>query len=402
MKGLIMLDAVKKIKIGYVFLAMAFFFSLNIKAQDKNRWPNGLPDDPSFFPLAVWLQNPKDAPKYKALGVNVYMALWKGPTEEQLRQLMEAEMPVICELNETAKKHLNNPIIVGWQHKDEPDNAQPLGEGRYSPCIDPQEIINHYHEIKKIDATRPVVINLGVGVSYHAYRGRGGKCGGDTSMYREYCEGADIAGYDIYPVAGPPSMRVKDQLHYVPYGIDNLRRWTHYQKGVWMAIETARIRERGSTPKPYQIEAEVWMAIIRGAKGITYFCHSFYPELNPNALLDDPIISKAIQQLNEKITQLAPVINSPSIEGAVTYEKRPFGQAIDFMVKKYKDAYYIFAAEKYGERFSASFKINDSIIKGKTIEVLSEDRTIQIRQGRFTDTFLQKGGYDVHIYKITN
>ena len=44
-----------------------------------------LSSDPSFFPIAVWLQSPGKAPQYKAAGINTYVGLWRGPTEEQER-----------------------------------------------------------------------------------------------------------------------------------------------------------------------------------------------------------------------------------------------------------------------------------------------------------------------------
>ena len=42
-------------------------------------WKNGPGKDPGFFPIAVWLQDPKNAAKYKAIGINLYVGLWKGP-----------------------------------------------------------------------------------------------------------------------------------------------------------------------------------------------------------------------------------------------------------------------------------------------------------------------------------
>ena len=35
--------------------------------------------DPSFFPIAVWLQSPAQAGRYKEAGINLYVALWRGP-----------------------------------------------------------------------------------------------------------------------------------------------------------------------------------------------------------------------------------------------------------------------------------------------------------------------------------
>src|SRR5213592_4477897 len=65
------------------------------------RWKNGPPADPNFFPIAVWLQSPKNAARYKAAGINVYVAVWRGPTEEQLQTLKEAGLRLICAQNST-------------------------------------------------------------------------------------------------------------------------------------------------------------------------------------------------------------------------------------------------------------------------------------------------------------
>src|SRR5207302_11238564 len=56
------------------------------------RWKNGPPADLNFFPIAVWLQSPKNAARYTAAGSNVYVRLWRGQTEEQLKTLTEAGM----------------------------------------------------------------------------------------------------------------------------------------------------------------------------------------------------------------------------------------------------------------------------------------------------------------------
>ena len=37
------------------------------------KWENGPPSDPGYFPIAVWLQNPRNAAKYKAAGINLYV-----------------------------------------------------------------------------------------------------------------------------------------------------------------------------------------------------------------------------------------------------------------------------------------------------------------------------------------
>ena len=99
--------------------------------------------DPAFFPIAVWLQDPSQAGRYKEAGINLYVALWRGPTESQLKELKAAGMSVICEQNKVALAHKDDPIIVGWMHGDEPDNAQEIvdratGRRRYGPPIPPR------------------------------------------------------------------------------------------------------------------------------------------------------------------------------------------------------------------------------------------------------------------------
>ena len=53
-------------------------------------WPNGPGQSDRYFPIAVWLQNPANAARYQALGINLYVGLWKGPTEQQLAALKAA------------------------------------------------------------------------------------------------------------------------------------------------------------------------------------------------------------------------------------------------------------------------------------------------------------------------
>src|ERR1035441_2389016 len=95
-------------------------------ASPYAKWEHGPSHDAGFFPIAVWLQDPRNAGQYHAAGFNTYVGLWKGPTESQLAALKAAGMKVICEQNATARSHLDDPTIIGWMHGDEPDNAQSL------------------------------------------------------------------------------------------------------------------------------------------------------------------------------------------------------------------------------------------------------------------------------------
>src|SRR5678810_678488 len=121
------------------------------------RWPNGPAKDPSFFPIAVWLQDPVNAARYKAAGFNTFVGLWKGPTEDQLKGLAAAGMRVFCDQNEVGMAHANDPVIAGWLLGDEPDNAQDDGKGGYGPPVKPADLAEQYRRMRQTDLTRPVL-----------------------------------------------------------------------------------------------------------------------------------------------------------------------------------------------------------------------------------------------------
>jgi hypothetical protein len=69
---------------NFVFASIVLgIILLPVTAQvDDSREPL---TDPTFFPLAVWLQDPGNAPKYKDIGINVYVGLWRGDRETTCR-----------------------------------------------------------------------------------------------------------------------------------------------------------------------------------------------------------------------------------------------------------------------------------------------------------------------------
>ena len=111
-------------------------------------WEHGPTKDAKFFPIAVWLQEPRNAKRFQDLGINLYVGLWQGPTAAQLAALKAAGMPVICEQNEVGLTDSNRDIVVGWMHGDEPDNAQSLGAGKgYGPPVKPSDIVASYQKL---------------------------------------------------------------------------------------------------------------------------------------------------------------------------------------------------------------------------------------------------------------
>ncbi|MGA2542252.1 MAG: hypothetical protein ABSG78_11925 [Verrucomicrobiota bacterium] len=357
---------------------------------------DGQPADAKFFPIAVWCQNPVNAKRFQAAGINLYLALWEGPTAAQLNELQSAHMPVICSQTPLALENKDNPIIAGWMHEDEPDNAQSLGAGKgYGPPIPPERIVTDYQRIRSIDPSRPVMLNLGQGVAWDDWVGRGVRTR-HPEDYPKYIEGCDIASFDIYP-AVHDSPQVAGKLEFVARGVERLATWTRGQKPVWCAIECTHINNPNVKPTPQQVRAEVWMALVGGARGLIYFVHQFKPSFREAALLDDPLMLAAVTEINRQIRDLAPVLNSPALPGGLTVQSSNSGARAAVMLKHYDGAAYVFAVNLANQPTRATFTLRDPD-PARQAQALGESRLIPVQGQTFADDFAP---YAVHLYKLS-
>jgi hypothetical protein len=356
-------------------------------------WKNGPSKDPNWFPITVWCQNPSNAEKYKAIGINTIVALWAGPTEEQLAALKKVGMLAICEQNAVGLKHLDDPTIIAWMHGDEPDNAQSDGKGGYGPPIKPEKIVADYQKIKEADPTRPVMLNLGQGVAWDNWIGRGERTN-KPEDYPLYIKGCDIPSFDIYPVVETNGEN-KGKLWKVPFGVDRLVKWAE-GKPVWNALECTAMGGPAQKPTPHQVKAEVWMSLIHGSRGLIYFVHVFKPEVVEAGLLADKEMSEAVGKINQQIMDLAPVLNSATIGEGSTIAGSNKVAPVDAMIKRQGGATYVFAVAMRDKATKADFAVKGLAGKAQA-EVLGEGRKIDVTDGKFSDDFK---GYEVHLYKI--
>ena len=357
--------------------------------------PNGLATDEHFFPLAVWLQSPRNAERYRELGINTYAALWRGPTDEQLDALDKAGLYVICSQNQNGLKRRDRKTIIGWMHGDEPDNAQSLGRGKgYGPPIPPEKVLADYQRLKQADPDRPVLLNLGQGVAFDNYIGRGVRRN-HPEDYPRYLDGCDIASFDIYPVVHEHP-DIAGKLWYVGRGVQRLVEWTGGKKPVWCCIETTHISNPDKIPTPAQVRSEVWMAIVHGATGIIYFCHEFKPRQMEAGLLDHPEVARAVKEINAQVNDLAPVLNSPTVKDGVRVSSSDPQVPVAAMCKRQGGAAYVFAVSMREAPTTASLTL-PGVSGSSRIEVLGEGRTIEATGGAFFDQF---DGYAVHLYRV--
>lgn len=369
--------------------------SLSASGSGYRQWKNGPSSDAGFFPLAVWLQSPTKAEQYREAGFNTYVGLWRGPTDDQLTTLKKAGMKVICHQNKLGLEHIDDATIIGWMHGDEPDNAQSLGQGKgYGPPIPAAKIVQDYHRIRAADPSRPVLLNLGQGVAWDNYIGRGVRRN-HPEDYPEYINGCDIASFDIYP-AVHENTEIAGKLWYLARGVERLSDWSAGKRVIWNCLECTRISNPARKPMPHEVRCEAWMSLIHGSRGLIYFVHQFKPVFREAALLDDPEMLAAVTALNRQITELAPVLNSPTILNAARVQSSNPEVPVRFMMKRHQGSIYMFAVGMRDGKTTASFKI-DGILGDATMSVIGENRSLTAKDGVFGDVFDPWG---VHLYQI--
>lgn len=144
-----------------------------------------------------------------------------------------------------------------------------------------------------------------------------------------------------------------------------------------------------------QIKGAVMASLIHEARGILYFNHSFGGACQSQHLLRDSCGAAnrpAVVEVNRQIAELAPVLNTQSYA-------HTFNPALDTMLKYHAGSYYLFAMQEQPSGGSSQqFTLPDGLTAG-TVEVLYEDRSIAVQDGKFTDSFAAEHSY--HIYKIT-
>jgi hypothetical protein len=357
------------------------------------RWSRGPSPDPAHFPLSVWMQNPDNAARFAAVGIESFTGLWMGPTDAQVEALGAARASAFCEQAAAWREHLDDRAITAWMQPDGPDNAQENASGGYDPCVPPATVRDRYDGLVANDRSRPIYLGLGRGVADTQWVGRG-TCTGLTEMYAEYVEGGDLLSFHIYPHNdGLP-------LELVAAGVDNLRMWSGARKPINATIEASDING-GARPSPADLAAEVWMALVHGAASVQYYCHRFMPTFSETDCLDDAPTAAALAAINARIRALAPVLNVPSVANGVEVASSAADVPVDVMLKRHGGATYLFAVAMRGTATRATFTLR-ALPAHAAVEVLDETRQLAVTTTAggvaFSDDF---PGYGVHLYRVT-
>jgi hypothetical protein len=207
----------------------------------------------------------------------------------------------------------------------------------------------------------------------------------------------DFVSADVYFFTHPG---MADERHGRRYGdlIDRMRSLDGLdgeRQPVWAFIEVGHpfTEDFAPTITPAQIRSAVWHSIIAGARGITYFNHSFGESHacgSWNVIRTCADVRAMVTSIDGQIRDLAPVLNGPFADGYVSTTS-----GVRATTKLGPDgAWYVFAAST-NSGGTATF----TVATGSTVEVLYEGRRLSVNGNQFADSFAN--GNAVHIYRIT-
>ncbi|MDD5599732.1 MAG: hypothetical protein PHV82_17435, partial [Victivallaceae bacterium] len=304
---------------------------------------------------------------------------------------LDAVPGAVADFVSKLKQH---PAIWGWNIYDEPD-----GTAQHHPEADLPSLVNcGAAAAKKADPYHPTYVNLA-----HP-----------ELITRTYSKAVDYVATDPYPIPGTVT-RVYHTVRRTLY--DELK----MEKPVEAILQAFSHPPTFLFPRPEEERAMTYLAVMGGAKCISYFtfCNGtfhrkyiktfdkFKVSLSNGGFkhgneyyftIDDiyPEQWNAILKCIKEIKVLEPVILSNSVPSRIKISSSMDPSAIISDIRKFKDTYYLFAVNVRRKKTVEAVISNVSTAISE-LSVLFENRKLVSVKGIFNDTFRP---LEVHIYEI--
>ena len=359
-----------------------------------------------FFPIGVFSQPTSMFEVWRERGCNTMLEVPQG--EDRLawdEGAQEIGFKIIRRPVSDPADDVGRTDLLAWSLPDEPDvqgNNEPCGGN----CIELCESL--YERWHAVDPTRPIFVNLAgpnvlLPASCDYCNGPGdeppsSECFPESDQcYPRLLEATDWVSQDIYPVSGWLfTEEIRGDITIVGQSLDKLRGWA--DKPLFAIVETSDQRldfpgagSRGPTPAEYR--AEVWDAIIHGARGIFYFPQAFNPfvwDATQQPVLDE------MQRQHETIAELASVlqgqIDPPGITATVP-------APLETGWRRDEEHTYVLVLNTSGTAVPTATITLDGLASAPAIAVHGESRSLTLADGAFVDEFEP---HALHIYVVPN
>jgi hypothetical protein len=373
--------------------------------QPDGTYPAGLPNDPAFFPLGVWLEavgGPDDVALDRSLGLDLYAGLAHDEGAD-LDAIEDGGMHLLLQVDEwSGDARADHPAVDGWLVHDEADLTYGpgwdgwTGTPGWNTCTPTQDdggqcgytVMRHVARQVPPGALR--YANYGLGILEF-------ESADEAEVFVNHGF-QDVVSADRYSFTRPDAEPGERRGASYGRAVDRVRdldRRDGRRQPVWAFVEVGHpfTEDDAPTITAPQVRSAVWHSIVAGARGVVYFNHSFGGPCPTDSVLRsgcDPEMGPAVARLNAEITALAPVLNAPYADGFVTVD----GPA-EAMAKLGPDgAWYVVAAAN-----PPAGEVTFTVAAGTSVEDVSDHRRLPLADGEYTDTFPTDTA--THVYRIT-
>lgn len=370
------------------------------------QWPNYQPS--ATFPMAVFYADPPWFEDYCSIGVTTFVGIpiaVAGYREAILASGADVWASA-GEQGEGAQYVLSDPELAAHVHgyflADEPDLAVTYRK--------PQYIRDTITNLRKIDSTRPTMLNFGFAVArFNGWASLqiGQSINDAAKEWLEHIEMPDVTSLDYYNLM-PSNLQGYSGVWTYPKFITRLNTLTSEKKPIWGYVETATQSDIPGNPEPWQVKAATWAQIIAGAQGIVFFDHRFpgtFVTLDFAALLHDAPMRAAVQELCTTVHGMGAALlgGEKGYLTAATSSNTTAGPmggtyGVPIHARTVSDSTYRYLLVQAIRPGTTTGTFTVPSAAGKTLTVLNESRTITPNgSGVFTDTFTTD--YQFHLYR---
>jgi hypothetical protein len=335
-----------------------------------------------FFPIAADFQPHRDFEKWQRRGVNTVVRV---PGEDSVgdwsRAARDLGLKMIREPRSDPADDRDEEGLLAWHWRDEPELHG----------VPASELADFRRRMRDVDPDRPIIVNFWGGGMLQA---DDDGCY-DGHCYPDYVEHADWLSDDIYPCN-----KFACDVELVGEMVSQLRRWGDHQPA-FAYVETGDFDGDGTGPSPRRFAAEVWSAVIHGARGIFYFSARVKVPCDSGCLLGydmtEPDVADEMKRVDERLTRLASILqrginpDQVAMDGPdgleIGWRRDPVGQSFYFFVLNPEDAH----------RDAVSLDLHGVHPSGP-VQVVDEGREVEVAAGNaIVDDF---DPYEIHIYQL--
>jgi hypothetical protein len=327
--------------------------------------------DARFFPTMLIDQcAPTDVARGRSLGINLIMNE-SCPGVGPLQQLATMRGSALAVLPIAAAR-TRGAGLVGWTYPDEPEN------NGWTPDSLAKKLP---YRRGNTDGLVTFMTTGGGFLRLAPYA----SAQTAPAVYGKFARLADMAGFDLYPLGHCQSnlSAVYDaQRAFVKLaGSTPTFQW----------IETGPIKPTycgGFTMSPAQLSAEVWLAVVGGARGIGYFTHTWSPE--HQAFDVTPAVQTAMTQTNALLSSVTPGLLGTTVASTAN------SPVVKVLARTGGGKTYVFAVNTTQSDVKAQIQV--PALGDGSVSVAGENRSLTVANHALVDHF---GPLQVNVYVET-